>query len=138
VGYSDARSKVINLALDRIDRIREVADVVYKTDNTIKVNQYFKNTIGITDAQGKVEDIELWFAPNMSPYLKIQPLHASQKVVKNDKEGVILRLQLVINYEFVSQLLSNCPHVRVLKPVRLRNKLEALLRKALELNTSQS
>jgi predicted DNA-binding transcriptional regulator YafY len=137
LGHSDARNNIINLALDRIDTVREVNDVTYKTNHTIKANQYFKHTIGITHAQGKVEEIVLWFAPKMSPYIKTQPVHASQQVIKDDKNGLTTSMQLVINYELVSLLLSYCPDVRVIKPLQLRNKLNELLEKALTVNAEK-
>jgi len=60
LGFSDTRGHVITLALDRIENIAD-STVPYKTNTTIQANHYFKHTIGITHAQGAVEDIALWF-----------------------------------------------------------------------------
>jgi len=46
----------------------------------------------------------------------------------------VINLQLVINQELVSLLLSYCPDVRVIKPLSLKKKLEELLTKGLEVS----
>lgn len=81
-----------------------------------------------------MEDIILWFSPAQGHYLKTQHLHASQQILQDDEEGLVVSLKLIINYELVSLLLSFCPDVSVTAPVSLRDKLDALMAKGREVN----
>jgi predicted DNA-binding transcriptional regulator YafY len=131
LGHSDSRNQMITLGLDRIEKLED-EPIAYKQNDTIKPYTYFKNTIGVTHIQAPAEEIVLWFSPNQSPYLKTQHLHETQVVLKDDAEGLILSLKLIINYELLSLLMSYCPHVSILKPTHLAEKFEELLRKGLE------
>lgn len=131
LGHSDARGQVITLALDRIEDVQTEA-IPYRENTTLHVQEYFKNTIGITPAPGPPEEIILWFTPLTGHYIKTQHLHESQETLQDDEEGLIIRLRLIINYELVSVLLSYCPEVSVLLPDSLAQRLEDLLAKGWE------
>jgi predicted DNA-binding transcriptional regulator YafY len=126
LGHSEARQQVITLALDRMEKIQP-EPVPYKPNTKLNANEFFKHTLGITHAQGPVEEVVLWFSPALGPYIKTQHLHASQQIVKDDKDGLVIRLKLIINYELTSLLLSFCPEVCVLQPLALKEKLDGLL-----------
>jgi predicted DNA-binding transcriptional regulator YafY len=133
LGYSDARNNVITLALDRIEGIT-AEPIRYKTEARPSSRNYFKNTIGITHAQGPVEEIILWFSPQQGHYIKTQHLHSTQQVMQDDDTGLVIKLKLIINYEFTSLLLGFCPEVEVRQPVHLRQQLHELLEKGLKRN----
>jgi predicted DNA-binding transcriptional regulator YafY len=61
-------------------------------------------------------------------------LHTSQRIVKDDKNGLVISLKLIVNYELISVLLSYCPDVSVLQPSTLADKLDELLKKGREVN----
>lgn len=81
--------------------------------------EYFKNAIGITVPNEKPVSIVLSFTPRMGKYVKTQPLHHSQKIVKDDAESVHIELKLVINPELIMLLLGYGSAVRVLRPQSL-------------------
>lgn len=131
LGHSDSRNQVITLGFDRIESVRN-EPMAYKENDTIKPYTYFKNTLGVTHTAAAPEEIVLWFSPSQSPYIKTQSLHETQTVLKDDDDGLVISLKLIINYELLSLLMSNCPHVAVLKPTHLAEKFEELLQKGLE------
>lgn len=133
LGYSEQRSNVIILALDRIESI-EPEKVRYKPNTYLNAHEYFRNTIGVTHTKKPVENIVLWFSPGMANYIKTQHLHNSQEIVRDDAEGLIIRLRLIINYELIAMLLGYCPDVSVIAPMKLKSKLEELLMKGVEVN----
>ncbi len=133
LGYSETRQLLLTLALDRIEGIRN-EPVVYKKNNTLSHEQYFKHTIGIMHAQGPIEDIVLWFTVNQGHYIKTQHLHHSQKAIQDDATGLTISLKLIVNYELISLLLSFCPNVSILQPLSLKNKLNELMGRGLEVN----
>jgi predicted DNA-binding transcriptional regulator YafY len=133
LGYSEARRKVIILALDRIENISDESGA-YKPNTSLQAKEFFKHTLGITIGDGPVEDITLWFTPSLGHYIKTQYIHPTQKILQDDGEGLVISLQLIVNYELISLLLSHCPQVSVIKPISLRNQLSEALKKGLSTN----
>lgn len=77
---------------------------------------YFKNAIGITVPNEKPVKILLSFSPRMGKYVKTQPLHHSQKVIKDDADALQVELLLVVNPELIMLLLGYGAAVRVVYP----------------------
>jgi len=84
---------------------------------------YFKNAIGITVPDEDPVEILLSFSARMGKYVKTQPLHHSQKIVKDDDKALHITLFLVVNPELVMLLLGYGPDVRVLQPRSLALKI---------------
>jgi len=134
VGFSETHGKIISLGLDRVLNVCEEESIAYKLNESVKANEYFKHTIGVTVGDGPVEDIHLWFTPTFGHYIKTMPLHDTQKTIRDDAEGFVISLQLIINNELISRLLSHCPHVKVLQPLSLRKKLVEAMKEAIAMN----
>lgn len=110
-------------ALDRIISIEEV-DIPFIENTKYDFEEYFEDIIGINKAKnGKVELITLWFAVSKAPYIKTKPFHGSQKIKKDDKDGLIITIEVIPNYELKSQLLSFGKEVKVLSPNWLHEQL---------------
>jgi predicted DNA-binding transcriptional regulator YafY len=77
-----------------------------------------------------VEDIELLFSTTIAPYLKTLHVHHSQKIVREDANGLVIALRLIPNPELTQLILSYGPDVKVLKPEGLRKQVEDLWRRA--------
>lgn len=71
----------------------------------------------------EVAGVILWVSPAMTPYLKTVPIHYSQTVTGEDETGMTIALQIVINPELESAILSFGEHVEVLEPQELRDKI---------------
>jgi predicted DNA-binding transcriptional regulator YafY len=133
LGYSEQRHFNITLGLDRIEGIEPV-DKKFRDDKKLNSQQFFKHTIGVTQGSGPVEDIVLWFSRSMGYYIKTQHIHETQHIIRDDEEGLVISLKLIINYELLAMLLGYCPEVSVISPPKLKNKLDELLTKGLEAN----
>ncbi len=131
LGYSEARSNVITLGLDRITCVEHAA-VTFRENKSLKPKEYFQHTLGITLGKGPVEEIELWFSPFHAPYLKTQHLHHTQKIVSEEETGIVVTLKLIPNPELTQLLLSYGADVKVLKPENLRLQIKEVWTKALK------
>ena len=114
-------AKTLTFSFDRI------VDVIKmnKTFNEGSINNraYFDATIGISKTDDKPQEIVLQFAPHQSNYLLSQPLHHSQKVLKqNDKEFTI-SVEVVMNYELSERLKGYGSQVKVIKPSSLAKEI---------------
>jgi predicted DNA-binding transcriptional regulator YafY len=124
--YEDAK-EMRTFALDRM--VSEPAEkIIEYIPCTLKQpSDYFKDIIGITLAKGPVEEVILSFHPTTAPYLKTQPLHHSQQIIKDDKEELQVLLKVIPNYELTSTILSYGNKVKVLGPVGLREEISSTL-----------
>ncbi|PKR80371.1 WYL domain-containing protein [Brumimicrobium salinarum] len=124
-GQSPAYDTLTNLALDRIISINEIATPFLPTK--IDFETYFEDVIGVTipeDAQ--LEKVVLKVTHNLYPYIASKPLHGSQKVIAREEDHIKLQLEVYINYELKSVLLSFGNAIQVESPLTLIEKLKTI------------
>jgi predicted DNA-binding transcriptional regulator YafY len=123
LGQTEKFSSLSIRALDRIEKVEEV-DMPFIENTKYDFEEYFEDVIGINRGKN-IEPvlIKLWFAPSKAPYVKTKPLHGSQKIKKDDDEGLIMTIEVIPNYELKSHLLSYGNEVKVLSPQWLHRKL---------------
>ena len=122
----DAESVTI-LALDRIKEIKN-SGVEYIKNNLFDPETYYNNLIGVSIPDGEIiQAIELKIANNQSPYIRTKPIHHTQEIIQEYKNGDIkVKLWLINNYELRSVLLSYGSDIEVLKPESLRNEMKEI------------
>ena len=115
-----------NLALDRIESLKEVA-IAYEP-SIIEWDDYFYDLVGVTKPENaEVENILLQFTPNISPYIITKPIHPSQKH-KHTEEGLEVSIKAIPNYELEKLILSFGEDVLVLAPQTLKARISSRLR----------
>lgn len=118
-GWNEALDRLQNMALDRIVSLKINDHNIYRLTD-MDFEEYFEDIIGVTNPEdGIVENIVLKFIDKRLPYVLSKPIHGSQRV----KNGYIY-LQVKVNRELISLLLSYGADVEVIQPTDLRNKLE--------------
>jgi predicted DNA-binding transcriptional regulator YafY len=122
-GWNDELSKISNLALDRIISI-ENGISNYRENAEVDFDDYFEDIVGVT-VEGEVKKIIIKVSADLWPYIETKPLHGSQKVKEKMKDGIILQLDLRLNYELESLLLSHGEKMEVLEPIELKKKILA-------------
>lgn len=131
IGYNDELKKISHLALDRIESF-DFADQDFILTKEYNESLYFENVLGITIPENaKPETIELKFTPERAPYIKTKPIHHSQKIIHENDQGIVIQLNLVINKELISELLSYGKDLTVIKPVSLEGIIKDDLLKAI-------
>jgi len=113
---------VLTFALDRVVNIWPT--MKHFDQKNFDDASYFKHAIGITVSDGDPEEVLLSFTPRQAKYIKSQPIHASQKVVKDNTKECQISLQVVINPELIMTLLSYGANVTVLQPKSLAEKMK--------------
>ncbi|MBW6461412.1 MAG: WYL domain-containing protein [Bacteroidales bacterium] len=127
--------RLINLALDRMISVNK-ADVAYIPNHIIYPGQYFNDIIGVTYyADRKKEKIVLRFSPDRAPYVKTKPMHSSQQIVAEDKDGTTISIEVIPNKELIRDILSFGCDVKVLEPLTLSGLVRGILKKAVEAYT---
>src|SRR5699024_7178429 len=87
---------------------------------------FFKDAIGITvPPDEKPVRVVLSFTPDMGKYVKTQPLHHSQEIIKEDDKALRIALYLIVNPELIQLLLKYGAAVQVLQPRELKERMKA-------------
>lgn len=122
---------LITLALDRIETFYTLSKDLYIPYEGVDFDRYFDDTIGVTKTQkDRACRVILQFDPYNSPYVKTKPLHHSQQLVKEDENGLIIRIDVVLNFELEREILGFGENIKVLAPKRLADSIKRRLEKA--------
>lgn len=134
LGKTEGYDTVSTLAFDRIENIDNAKDIEYTSNNNIDFNDdYFTEMIGVTKPlEEKKQKVGIRVSRNLYPYIATKPIHETQKVKGSDASGVIIEIELYINYELKQLLLSYGDGIEVLYPDTLRMQLRSKLEKALK------
>ncbi|MFD1602515.1 helix-turn-helix transcriptional regulator [Flavobacterium artemisiae] len=132
IGKKKGSQPITNLALDRIIAIDYDFNLNY-LEEKFDAESYYKNIIGVTVNSGlQPRKIELWIDAVNAPYVTTKPLHASQRLIKENEDGsILIHLFLIPNYEMERLLLGFGCGLEVLKPEYLRNRMKKILDEAI-------
>lgn len=120
-GKSDQYEIITNLALDRIETLKEI-NLEY-VDTNIDFNEYFDDIIGVTIPDNEISNIVLRIDKSLISYIKTKPLHGSQ-IIKEATNEFEIHLELIPNYELETLILSFGEKAQVLEPKELVEKLK--------------
>ena len=108
-------------ALDRIDSYEEVA-LPYK-DSDVDFSEYFDDVIGVTVPDGDAEDIVIKVTGKRFNYIRTKPLHLSQRIVEEAEDHAIISINVKVNKELESLILSFGDDMEVIAPASFRDKI---------------
>ncbi|MDQ0478155.1 YafY family protein [Chryseobacterium sp. MDT2-18] len=122
-GWNHQFGNIQNLALDRIINIENSNETFI--NNEIDFNDYFEDIIGVSNnLEENAVKISIKLSDNIIPYIISKPIHGSQKI-----SGNILNLELKLNYELESLILSFGENIQVLEPFLLVEKIKERINK---------
>lgn len=101
--------------------------------HTEDVKNYFHYSFGIYGRMDpNPQEVVLRFTPEAGKYIKDAVLHHSQEVLSDNTEAFIIKLHLLITFDFVMEILGYAEHVEVVSPQTLREDVCGRLKKAIE------
>lgn len=108
---------IYNLALDRIESMEPV-DIPFRQHLEFDAGTFFNDVIGVSKSlKSKPCKVKIWASAEQSKYVMTKPLHPSQKVIRENADGsCLLVIEVVINFELYSVLMSYGSGLRVLSP----------------------
>jgi len=123
---------LLNLALDRIQSITEHEDP-YRENTDIDFSTYYNDVIGVTKSPGQRDcEVVFWIDNKNAPYVITKPLHHTQKLLKEEADGKIFSIKVILNFELERELLGFGSKLQVLGPRILVKQIKEQLRKTLE------
>lgn len=125
------KEELRNYGLDRIHDLSTTSQKFERPED-LNLKEYYQHVFGIlNNSTLPVENIVLHFSKEQGHYIKSMPIHPSQIIGKDDENGLIVSLQLKINHELISEILSYGDQVKVLEPRKLRDELSRIVKSIL-------
>lgn len=137
IGFDHEKQRVQSFGLDRLLDV-EVLEQLFVRQKEFDPEIYFRHSIGITEAGLKPEKVVLEFTPLQGKYLKTQPLHQSQQILKDNEKEFTISLEVLLTFELYQMILGYGPQVIVLEPDHLKNDIEKRLKQTLEQYSSDN
>jgi predicted DNA-binding transcriptional regulator YafY len=134
LGWSETDQLLRTYALDRIVSL-EPAPVPWIPNTVLRPETYFRDIIGVTVPEDmSVQAIRLRFSPHRSPYILTKPLHPSQQTIHQHPDGSAeISLQVIVNPELRTLLLSFASDLEIIAPQFLREDISRELHAAMNI-----
>lgn len=121
--HHDSEQIMKAYGLDRISEL-EIKNSTFSR-KAFDAKKEYRDLFGIISSkEHQLEEIELKFDEHQGNYIKSLPLHHSQEIVKDDENGLHIRLTLYPTYDFKQEILSYGNRVRVLSPDSFKNEIK--------------
>jgi len=131
IGKSTSENNFISFAVDRIEDLL-VTDVKFnKTYADKDDSEMFSDMVGVIGNDGELAEIMLSFTPVQGKYIKLFPLHKSQKIVKETDEELLVQYFIVPTTEFTQFLLMHGDKVKIIKPLWLIEEIKQIYQNCL-------
>lgn len=121
---------LFNLPLDRIKSVEPV-EIPFRENPHFDSEHFFDDVIGVSkNINNKPRTIKFWANAEQSKYILTKPIHRSQQVISTNPEdgSSIFKIEVVINLELYSVLMSFGRGLRVLSPNRVVKYMRDQLR----------
>lgn len=123
---------LITMALDRIVSFEEAKEkfVAYKG---VDFDRYYEDLLGVTKTEkDRPYKVILHINKYNAPYVLTKPIHHSQALLKEDETGILIRIDVVVNFELEREILGFGECMKVMAPRFLANKIKKRLKEAAE------
>jgi len=122
---------LVTMALDRIVAFQELPKEPFVPHDGVDFDRYFSDLLGVTKSESdRAQKVVLHIDKHHAPYVLTKPLHHSQAVLKEDENGVILRIDVVLNFELEREILGFGENIKVIAPRALASRIKKRLEKA--------
>lgn len=116
---------LLTLALDRIIGFQELPNEPYMEYKGVDFDRYFEDLLGVTKSEkDRPHKVILKINKQNAPYVLTKPLHHSQQVLNEDPDGVIIRIDVVLNFELEREILGFGECMKVLAPRNLASRIK--------------
>jgi predicted DNA-binding transcriptional regulator YafY len=113
------------LALDRIIEFQELPNEKFVEHKGIDFDIYYNDLLGVTKSEkDRAHKVVLEVDNYNAPYILTKPLHHTQTVLKQDENCIIIRIDVVPNFELEREILGFGECMKVLAPRFLASRIK--------------
>lgn len=125
------------LALDRIESLERSINPAIAFDPST-VSEFFQDVIGVSvNIDEAPQEVILAIDHSNAPYVLTKPIHHSQQLIKKTDHGILISLQVQLNYELEREILGFGDTIKVISPSQLRARIKEKLNHALDLYATE-
>ena len=126
--------QLVTLALDRIVAFQELDREAFVPHEGVDFERYYNDLLGVTKTQkDRPYKVILHIHKEHAPYVLTKPIHHSQQLLKEDETGIIIRIDVVLNFELERELMGFGEWLKVLAPRLLAGKIQKRLQRSMAL-----
>jgi predicted DNA-binding transcriptional regulator YafY len=134
IGFCHLRGSVRTFALERVKSL-SILDESFHYPEDFSLEDYLQTAFKVM--RGDPEMVQIRFAPWVSGVVQERIWHPSQEIREQVDGGLIITMEIPINYEIISWILGFGSAAEVLRPESLRYKILEELEAGLEKYRSQ-
>jgi predicted DNA-binding transcriptional regulator YafY len=124
-------SHLHTMALDRILDFQPLNKETHIEYEGVDFDRYFNDLIGVTKSErDRAHRVILKFDKTNAPYVITKPLHHSQVVLSDNEDGIIIRIDVVLNFELEKEILGFGECVKVMSPRNLQARIKRRIENA--------
>lgn len=137
IAEDESDHKVKSFAFDRITALSASQESFTQT-NATDIESLFKDYIGVNRQVMFKKTLIVLETQDESQvyYLQSLPIHSSQEIVQIENKKYEIKLNMVITYDLILELMYLSSSVKVTSPLVLADEMQSQLRKALSLYES--
>ncbi|MBG9374765.1 WYL domain-containing protein [Panacibacter sp. DH6] len=129
LGMNKKGKEIATFALDRIQMVTTATQEPYKAHKNFDPHTYFKDIVGVTrNAADSPLHIEFLADYHQAPYIKTKPVHPSQKIVEERKDGVVFSIDVIPNFELERELIGFGEGLKILSPASFMRRIRRRIR----------
>ncbi|XZF14546.1 helix-turn-helix transcriptional regulator [Chitinophagaceae bacterium MMS25-I14] len=122
---------LLTMALDRIIEFQELLKETFVEYDGVDFDRYYDDLLGVTKTQyDRPHKVVLHVDKYNAPYVLTKPLHHSQRVLNEDETGIIIRIDVVLNFELEREILGFGECMKILAPRILASRVAKRLARA--------
>ena len=123
-----AGKALVTMALDRIVDFQELSKEPFVEYTGVDFDRYFDDLLGVTKSEkDRGQKVILKVDKLTAPYVLTKPLHHSQQLLSEDGEGMVIRIDVVLNFELEREILGFGECMKVLSPRLLASRIKKRL-----------
>ncbi len=124
VGVRNGQKAITHLALDRILDLKIDEKITYRANTDLDPDVFYQDAIGVTVSENMQPDkVQIFITNEHAPYVETKPLHHSQEVLERNENGIIIQIQVQLNFELEKEILGFGEGMTVLAPERLKKRI---------------
>ena len=132
VAKDEGDNEIKTFGLDRIQGL-EILPHKFTYPKDFSIEEYFKYAYGIIRPNyDNPEEVVLSFNAVQGKYIKSQPMHHSQKILKDTADELQISMLVFPSYDLVMDILSHGDNVRVLSPQSVIDEVTSMYKNALK------
>ncbi|MBS1916680.1 MAG: WYL domain-containing protein [Bacteroidetes bacterium] len=129
LGMNKHGKEITTFALDRIQNIQLLPDELFRTHKHFDAQTYFRDIIGVTrNFADKPTHIVFIANSYHAPYIKTKPIHFSQLIVEESKQGTTFSIDVIPNFELERELIGFGEGLKVVSPNTLVRQIKRKIR----------